>query len=153
MLSRAGKPTQVLWRIAISIVILRFGKPMAKELTRIVLFAPGIQEARMRKPFEELEESLRNELGKDRVRLAYVTLATPNLADVAAEAAEDGVARLRILPLFLTPGGPLEKEIPEQVSVVRAQVPQITVELLKPVGEHPRMRTLLHALAREASNF
>ncbi|HUK32128.1 MAG TPA: CbiX/SirB N-terminal domain-containing protein [Candidatus Acidoferrum sp.] len=124
-----------------------------KESIRIILFAPGIADARMRKPFEELEETLKNELGRDRVRLAYVSAASPNLADVAAEASEDGVARLRILPIFLTPGGPLEKEIPEQVSVVRAQVPQITVELLKPVGEHPRMRTLLHALAREAANF
>ena len=124
-----------------------------KEATRIVLFAPGIEEARLRKPFEELTATLKNELGKDRVRLAYVSVGSPNLADVAAEAADDGFARLRILPLFLAPGGPLEKEIPEQVSVVRAQVPQITVELLKPVGEHPRMRTLLHALAREAANF
>jgi sirohydrochlorin cobaltochelatase len=124
-----------------------------KESIRVVLFAPGLAEARLRKPFEELEETLKNELGRDRVRLAYVSAASPNLADVAAEAADDGIARLRILPLFLTPGGPLEKEIPEQVSVVRAQVPQITVEILKPVGEHPRMRTLLHALAREAANF
>jgi sirohydrochlorin cobaltochelatase len=124
-----------------------------KESIRVVLFAPGLAEARLRKPFEELEETLKNELGRDRVRLAYVSAASPTLADVAAEAADDGIARLRILPLFLTPGGPLEKEIPEQVSVVRAQVPQITVEILKPVGEHPRMRTLLHALAREAANF
>ncbi len=124
-----------------------------KDTTRVVLFAPGLDEARLRKPFEELEATLKNELGRDRVRLAYVSAASPNLADVAAEAADDGIARLRILPLFLTPGGPLEKEIPEQVSVVRAQVPQLTVELMKPVGEHPRMRTLLHALAREAANF
>jgi sirohydrochlorin cobaltochelatase len=124
-----------------------------KEVIRIILLAPGIQEARLRKPFEELEDSLKNELGKDRVRLAYVSVASPSLAEVAAEAANDGIAHLRILPLFLTPGGVLEKEIPEQVSVVRAQVPQLTVELLKPVGEHPRMRTLLHALAREAANF
>jgi hypothetical protein len=53
--------------------------------------------------------------------------------------------------LLLTPGGPLEKEIPEQASVVRAQVPQLTVEILPSVGAHPRMRTLLHALAREAA--
>jgi sirohydrochlorin ferrochelatase len=70
---------------------------------------------------------------------------------VAKEAADDGVARIRILPLLLTPGGPLEKEIPEQASVVRAQVPQLTVEILPSVGAHPRMRTLLHALAREAA--
>jgi len=124
-----------------------------KESLRIVLLASGNEEARLRKPFEELEEGLRNELGKDRVRIAYVSVSLPSLADVAAEAAKDGVARLRILPLFLVPGGPLEKEIPEQASVVRAQVPQINIEVLKSVGEHPRMKTLLHALAREAANF
>jgi len=124
-----------------------------KESIRIVLLAPGNEEARLRKPFEELEEGLRNELGKDRVRLAYVSVSSPSLAEVAAEAAANDIARIRILPLFLTSGGPLEKEIPEQVSVVRAQVPQLNVELLKPVGEHPRMRTLLHALAREAARL
>jgi len=94
---------------------------MAKELIRVVLFAPGSEDARVRKPFEELAEGLRNELGKANLRLAYIQLASPSLAEVAEEAAEDGVARLRILPLLLTPGGPLDKEIPEQVSVVRAQ--------------------------------
>lgn len=131
----------------------RPGGPMPKEVIRVVLFAPGNEDARIRKPFEELAQGLRNELGKTALRLAYIQFAAPSLAEVAEEAANDGVARLRVLPLLLTPGGPLEKEIPEQVSVVRAQVPQITVELLPSVGEHPRMRTLLHALAREAAKF
>jgi sirohydrochlorin ferrochelatase len=122
-----------------------------KEVVRLILFAPGNEESRHRKPFEELAEGLRNELGKDRVRLAYIHSASPNLAEVAEEAANDGVGRIRILPLMLSPGDPSEKEIPEQVSVVRAQVPQITLEVLPSVGEHPRMRTLLHALARDAA--
>jgi sirohydrochlorin cobaltochelatase len=126
---------------------------MAKEVVRVVLFAPGSDDARVRKPFEELAQGLRNELGKNQLRLAYIHSASPNLAEVAEEAANDGVARLRVLPLLLTPGGPLDKEIPEQVSVVRAQVPQLTLEILPSVGEHPRMRTLLHALAREAVKF
>jgi sirohydrochlorin cobaltochelatase len=122
-----------------------------KEVIRLILFAQGSEDAKVRKPFEELLEGLRNELGKDSVRLAYVHSASPNLAEVAKEAADDGVARIRILPLLLAPGGPLEKEIPEQAAVVRAQVPQLTVEILAPVGAHPRMKTLLHALAREAA--
>jgi sirohydrochlorin cobaltochelatase len=122
-----------------------------KEVVRLVLFAPGYEESRHRKPFEELAEGLRNELGKGGVRLAYIHSASPNLAEVAEEAAKDGVNRIRILPLLLSIGGASEKEIPEQVSVVRSQVPQITVELLPSVGEHPRMRTLLHALARESA--
>jgi sirohydrochlorin cobaltochelatase len=122
-----------------------------KEVVRLILFAPGFEGSRHRKSFEELVEGLRNELGKDGVRLAYIHSASPNLAEVAEEAAKDGVGRIRILPLLLSLGGPAEKEIPEQVAVVRAQVPQITVEVLRSVGEHPRMRTLLHALAREAA--
>lgn len=124
-----------------------------RDVVRVVLFAPGNDEARLRKSFEELASTLRNELGKDRVRLAYVSAGSPNLAEVADEAASNGVTKLRILPLFLTQGGALEKEIPEQVAVVRAQVPGITVELLPSVGEHPRMKTLIHALAREAAHF
>ena len=124
-----------------------------KEITRVVLFTAGNTEARLRKPFEELAQELKNELGKDRVRLAYVNNVTPSLAEVAEEAGNDGVTRLRILPLFLAPGGPLEREIPEQVAVIRGQVPQIKIELLPSAGDHPRMRMLLHALAREAANF
>ena len=124
-----------------------------RDVVRVVLFAPGNDEARLRKSFEELASTLRNELGKDRVRLAYVGAGSPSLAEVADEAANDGVTKLRILPLFLAQGGALEKEIPEQVAVVRAQVPGITVELLPSVGEHPRMKTLIHALAREAAHF
>lgn len=124
-----------------------------KDVVRVVLFAPGNDEARLRKWSEELHVILRNELGKERVRLAYVNAGSPSLAEVAEEAANDGVTRLRILPLFLAQGGPLEREIPEQVSVVKGQVPGITVELLPSVGEHPRMRTLIHALAREAAHF
>jgi sirohydrochlorin cobaltochelatase len=124
-----------------------------REVVRVVLFAPGNDEARLRRWSEELHVTLRNELGKDRVRLAYVNAGSPSLAEVAEEAANDGVTRLRILPLFLAQGGPLEREIPEQVAVVKGQVPGITVELLPSVGEHPRMRTLIHALAREAAHF
>lgn len=124
-----------------------------KEITRVVLFTAGNTESRLRKPFEDLAQELKNELGKDRVRLAYVNNATPSLGEVAEEAGNDGVTRLRILPLFLAPGGPLDREIPEQVAVIRGQVPQIKVELLPSVGDHPRMRMLLHALAREAANF
>jgi sirohydrochlorin cobaltochelatase len=121
-----------------------------KEVVRLILFAPGLEESRHRKPFEELTEGLRNELGKDGVRLAYIHSTSPNLAEVAEEAAKDGVDRIRILPLLLSPIAHSEKEIPEKIAVVRSQVPQITVELLPAVGEHPRMRTLLHALARES---
>ncbi len=128
-------------------------KQQMKDIVRIVLFAPGSEEARLRKSFEDLADTLRNELGKDRVRLAYVNSASPTLADVAHEAANDGITRMRILPLFLAPGGPIERDIPEQISVVRAQVPGITIELLPSVGEHPRMRTLIHAIAREAAHF
>jgi sirohydrochlorin cobaltochelatase len=122
-----------------------------KESIRLVLFVPGSDDARARKPFEDLAESVRNELGEDHVRLAYINTGSPTLAEVAQEAAEDVVSRLRVLPMLLAHGGTLEKQIQEQVAVVRGQIPLLTVDLLPQVGDHPRMRTLLHALAREAA--
>jgi len=122
-----------------------------KESIRLVLFVPGSDEARARKPFEELADGLRNELGRAQVRLAYINTGSPTLAEVAKEAADDEVTRLRVLPMLLAHGGTLEKQIQEQVAVVRGQIPLLTIDLLAQVGDHPRMRTLLHALAREAA--
>jgi len=47
---------------------------------------------------------LQREVGFDRVRLAYMEFAAPDLISAAGEAARDGVTKLRLLPLFLAGG-------------------------------------------------
>lgn len=115
--------------------------------TRLVLFAHGSGDPRWRAPFEELEREVARDLGAARVRLAYMEFAAPTLLDVAAEAARDHVARLRLLPLFMAAGGHVDRDIPVLVAQLGERFPQLAVEVLPPVGSHPRFRALLRELA------
>jgi sirohydrochlorin cobaltochelatase len=121
------------------------------ERIRLVLFAHGSRDPRWRAPFERLAADLAAELGPDRVRLAYMEFVGPTLADVAADAAREGVICLRVLPLFLAAGAHVATDIPEQSGAARRAHPGLRIEVLDPIGEHPRFVALARELARDAA--
>jgi sirohydrochlorin cobaltochelatase len=61
------------------------------------------------------------------------------------------VRRVHVLPLFFAGGAHVARDIPEQVSAVRDLFPDVSVEILSPIGEHRRFRILLKVLAQEAA--
>ena len=83
------------------------------------------------------------------VRLAYMEFIEPTLMEVARECVGQQILRLRILPLFLSIGAHLATDVPEQVSQAKAQFPQLKVELLAPIGEHPRLTGLIQQIVIE----
>jgi sirohydrochlorin cobaltochelatase len=115
---------------------------------RLVLFAHGSIDPRWRAPFERLLADLQASHGADAVRLGYMEFARPSLEDVAAEAVRDGVSKLRVLPLFMAAGAHVAADIPVQAQQARAF--GLEVEVLPPVGEHPRFAALLRELSGEA---
>lgn len=125
-------------------------RPAADDF-RLILFVHGSRDPRWRRPFEELTARLQEDLGADRVRLAYMEFASPTLLDAARDAVDDGVSRLRLIPLFLAGGAHVDRDIPEQVQAVRARFPGMTVEVLPPVGEDPRFVALLRIIALESA--
>ena len=72
--------------------------------------------------------------------------------DVAHECVQQLTLNLRLFPLFMAVGAHLATDIPEQVALVRRQFPQITVEVLPPIGEDARVMRLVEQLAIEAAN-
>ena len=116
---------------------------------RLLLFAHGSRDPRWRAPFEDLERTLRREFGDDRVRLAYMEFVRPTLPDAAAEAVREGVTTLRVLPLFLSAGAHVALDIPAQAEEARRRHPNLTLEVLPPIGEDPRFVTLMKAVSRE----
>ena len=119
--------------------------------TQLVLFAHGSHDPRWRQPFEHLAFEMTQTLGLDRVRLAYMEFSGPTLMQVAEEAAGRGVARLKILPLFFSAGAHVAEDIPFQVAEATRRFPQLQIDVLPPVGEHPRFKALLQEIAREAA--
>lgn len=115
--------------------------------SRLVIFAHGSQESRWRLPFKELAESLTKRHGADKVRLAYMEFLHLSQADIVREAARDGKLHLRVSPLFSTAGAHVAEDIPRRIADAQGAFPQVKIELLKPIGEHPRVKELFREIA------
>jgi sirohydrochlorin cobaltochelatase len=100
----------------------------------LILLAHGSRDPDWRAPFEALTHGL----APLPVHLAYMEMATPTLATVVdAVIAGGGVTHINILPLFMAQGGHLKHDVPDQVTAMQQQYPQVTFTLLPPVGQHP----------------
>ena len=116
---------------------------------RLILYVHGSKDPRWRAPFQALERRVQEDLGEASVRLAYMEFAEPTLQQVVAESAGSGHRRLRLLPLFLAAGAHLANDLPEQVGEVRDANPGVEIEVLPPIGEHPRFVELIEELVKE----
>jgi sirohydrochlorin cobaltochelatase len=115
----------------------------------LILIAHGSRDARWRASVESVTTSLQDRLGQDQVRLAYMECTPPTLMEVASEAIETGIKRLRILPLFLTAEGHVARNIVPIVDQLRQTHESIKVELLPPIGQHPLFLELLAKIANQ----
>lgn len=126
------------------------GPAVSRDDAMLVLVAHGSRDPDWGLPLEELTEAI-GRTAPEQVRLAYSQFASPTIRDVAVEAARSGIRRFHVLPLFMTSGGHVERDIRPIVDAVRREHPEMEVELLPPVGELPAFRTFLERLAREVT--
>jgi sirohydrochlorin cobaltochelatase len=120
--------------------------------SRLILLAHGSRDPRWRAPFEAFVAALTADLGAASVRLAYMEFVTPTLVDMAEEASHEGVKQLQILPLFMAGGAHVDRDIPAQVTAVKERFPQLDLNILPPIGEHPRFVALMHDIVKEYAN-
>ena len=113
----------------------------------LILIAHGSRRPEWRASVEGLVESLQTDIGRDAVQLAYMDCTPPTLGEVVSEAIRQGVQRIRVLPLFLTAEGHVDRDIQPLVEEARAAHPAVVLELLPPVGRHPMFLQLLRTIA------
>jgi sirohydrochlorin cobaltochelatase len=117
--------------------------------TCLILYAHGSRDPNWRRPFEQLAGELQRDVGEERVQLAYMEFAKPTLLDVAGDLQRRGIGRIRLLPLFLAGGAHVANDIPQQVGELMDRYPGLEVEVLSPIGEDPRLVSLMRAIATE----
>lgn len=127
----------------------RPGPSGASAPSRLLLFAHGSPTATWRAPFDALLADLQARAGADRVALAFLAHDRPSLDEAAAQAAADGVGGLRILPLFMSGGGHVLRDLPDRCAAVRRAWPALNVEVLPAVGQHPRVVEAMADIALE----
>ena len=120
---------------------------MTKQNSALILIAHGSKDARWRMPFEKLEKALKSDLGGRGVYLSYLQYAEPTMREAVVRAMKDGAGKIKILPLFMAGGGHIDQDIEPMTSNVRKEFPNLKVELLPPIGEHPAFEKLIYQIA------
>jgi sirohydrochlorin cobaltochelatase len=118
--------------------------------TCLVLLAHGSRNPHWRAPFDDLLTLLRQEAGADRVHLAYMQLASPSLAEVVDGLVTRGTSVIRVLPLLMSAGNHAYEDIPADVAALRQKHPGLSMEILAPIGSHPRFKAMLAELVKES---
>lgn len=128
------------------------GATPTRRGTLLVLVAHGSRNPDWGRPLEALTDAIRVGADADNIRLAYSQFASPTLEDVVAEAAADpDIRRVRVLPLFMTRDGHVERDIRPVVDDLRRAYDAVEIEMLPPVGALDSFQDLLVDLAREVT--
>ena len=127
---------------------------MSAPFDAVVLLAHGARDARWREPFHALERDLRARVAPSRVQVAFLEMAPPSFAEAVAALHAEGARRFRVVPVFLSGGGHVAKDVAPLVAEAARRHPDAAFTVAGALGEEPEvqgaMRDAIVRLARDA---
>ena len=119
----------------------------------LVLFAHGARDPRWAEPFEAVADRIRQAAPSLLVRLAFLELMAPTLADAVDALATAGATTVDVVPLFLGTGGHVRQDLPLLVDAVRAAHPGLAIRLHGTIGEDAAVLDAMARAALDAAGF
>ena len=113
----------------------------------IVLFAHGSRDPLWKLPIEAVADAIRARQPGALVSCAYLEICSPSLPDAAASLIAQGAREIRVFPLFLGVGKHAREDLPRLLASIRADHPDVLLELLLTAGEDQRLITLMAEIA------
>lgn len=113
----------------------------------VILFAHGSRDPLWRLPLDAVAERMRAQQAHLPVAVAFLELTEPDLPSTVEALMKQGVAHVRIVPMFLGVGRHAREDLPELVHNLTQAYPQMSFELLPAIGEHPAMTALMADIA------
>jgi sirohydrochlorin cobaltochelatase len=101
----------------------------------LILFAHGARDAGWAEPFEALRARVTNLAPTMPARLVFLELMQPDLQGATADLVAAWVDAIRIVPISLGQGRHLRRDLPERVSTLRTEYPQVEFVCTLPAGE------------------
>ncbi len=105
----------------------------------IVLFAHGARDPEWARPLERIAHSLAQRRSGVAVRIAYLEMMRPSLEEAVAALADEGAARVTVVPVFLGQGGHIKEDLPRLVTAAQAAHPGLSIEAQPAIGEQPEV--------------
>lgn len=116
-----------------------------------ILLAHGSRDPQWKRPVEAVAARMRELDPLHTVGCAYIENMQPDLlACVESLAAQEELRSIRIFPLFLGAGKHVREDIGELANSVRQRHPNLAVQLITMMGDHPEFTNLLAQLALTA---
>ena len=115
--------------------------------TAILLIAHGSRHAEANADLEHVAAELRRRGRYAVVEVAFLELAEPTVEQGGARCVNRGAECVILLPYFLSAGVHVRRDVGAAVDRIRARHPELTVELLEPIGQHPRLVEALRDIA------
>ena len=116
----------------------------------IVLFAHGSRDHDWRASIEAVRAEIERSQPAVQVRCAYLELCEPDLRQAVQSLLAEGIRSLSIVPMFLGTGRHAREDLPVLAAALQNEHPDLPITLLRPVGEDPRLVTLMAQIARGA---
>lgn len=119
----------------------------------IVLLAHGSRDPRWRQPFEQLRQALAERASESAgVVLAYLQFCEPTLGQCLEACRLQGADQVVVMPVFMSGGGHLLRDVPQKIAEAAATVPELTVSTTGALAEEPEvMEAMVRAALRLAS--
>jgi sirohydrochlorin cobaltochelatase len=108
---------------------------MASSFDGIIMIAHGARDARWMEPFFRVRDHLAQRVSPAAVALAFLDFAAPSFAEGVSELYRGGARHILVVPVFLSGGGHVAKDVPELVGAERARYPDATFAVSGAIGE------------------
>jgi sirohydrochlorin cobaltochelatase len=126
---------------------------MASAFDGVIMIAHGARDARWMEPFFRVRDDLEKRLAPATVALAFMEFAAPTFAEGVAELYQRGARSILVVPVFLSGGGHVAKEIPELVGAERKRYHDAIFTVAGAIGEEREVIAgLMDAVVRLAKS-
>lgn len=113
---------------------------MTAHFDAAIILAHGAPDARWGEPFVKMRAELSTRLDGVPVALAFLDFAKPAFADAVAEVRAAGGRRVLVVPVFLSGGGHVLKDVPRLVATEKERAPELEIVVSGAIGEEPEVR-------------
>lgn len=101
----------------------------------LILFAHGARDTQWLLPLERIRSCVEEANPQARVCLAFLSFQQPVLGECIARLAADGYDEIIIMPLLVSRGGHVSRDLPALLDEARISYPNIRFELAQALGE------------------
>ncbi len=114
----------------------------------IILLAHGSRDPQWVAPFEQIRAGVESRKPDCAVALAYLEHSPPDFAGAVEDLVARGATLIKVVPLFLGPGGHVRRDVPQLIERASAKHPHLKFDVRPFIGD---ARTVLDAIADYAA--